>query len=153
MQLSNPNEQQLYERIRRVAVTGTRHGMTKSQRRSFKWLLSRFKVASELIHGDCTGVDVEAAEIAHLREWKPLARPSNLRTRAHCPHSEVIAKPKDPIVRNKDIVDDGDCVVACPKTMSEELRSGTWAAVRYARSQDALLWIVWPNGSVTGPLD
>ena len=153
MKLSNPDAQAIYDFVETVAVTGTKEGMTREQRRSFKWVLSRFPNAHSLVHGDCIGVDEEAGEIAHKRGWRVLKRPSNLKTRAWSKIGEIIEDPKPPLERNKDIVDQGDCVVACPRTMKEELRSGTWAAVRYARKQDALLWFVWPDGSITGPHD
>lgn len=153
MRLSNPDEGVLYERVETIAVTGTRNGMSDKQRKSFKWLLKQFPYAKELVHGDCVGVDEEAGEIADELGMKVLQRPSNLKTRAWSKVGEVIAEPKDPLKRNEDIVNQGDCTIGCPKGMKEERRSGTWAAIRYARSVGTLLWIIWPDGSVTGPLD
>ena len=37
---------------------------------------------------------------------------------------------------------------ATPGGFKEELRSGTWACVRYARKADRPVHIVWPDGKV-----
>lgn len=37
-------------------------------------------------------------------------------------------------------------VVATPKGLEEEARSGTWHAVRHARKFGAMLCVVWPDG-------
>ena len=48
--------------------------------------------------------------------------------------------------RNRDIVDACDILIACPRTLKEELRSGTWATVRYARKVGKPVAILWNNG-------
>lgn len=55
---------------------------------------------------------------------------------------------KPNLVRNKDIVESTDVLLACPKG-PEELRSGTWSTVRLARKQGKRVVIFWPDGSVT----
>ena len=70
--------------------------------------------------------------------------------RAHVSHSVLTTKRiKPPLDRNRDIVDACDVLIATPKDFVEELRSGTWATVRYARKQRKPLVIVWPNGETT----
>jgi hypothetical protein len=51
--------------------------------------------------------------------------------------------------RNGHIVDASHVMIACPRLMHEELRSGTWMTIRYARRADKPLAIVWPDGSIT----
>lgn len=152
MRLSNHTNESVYDRIDVVSFTGTRRGMTGKQRKSFRWILKKLK-ADTLVHGDCVGADEEAGEEANDLGMVVHLLPSTSETRAFSKVGIVIAEPKPPLERNPDIVDAGNCLIACPAKMQEELRSGTWAAVRYARKQDCLIWIVWPDGSLTWPFE
>src|SRR5262245_55419877 len=49
---------------------------------------------------------------------------------------------------HRQIVDETEALIATPRGFKEELRSGTWACVRYARKAGRTLHIVWPDGSV-----
>ena len=99
-------------------------------------------------HGDCIGSDKQANDIAHCRGLKVVVHPpTNPSNRAFC-NGHIIHPPKDYIRRNHDIVDATERLVAAPATMSEELRSGTWATVRYARRTGKPVSLVFPNGSV-----
>ena len=97
--------------------------------------------ATELHHGDCIGADT----IAH-RLWGSktvIHPPIDNGRRSFCVGREtkyVSAKPF--IERNHDIVDACQVLVACPRTMREEIRSGTWATVRYARKLGKIVFIV-----------
>jgi len=58
----------------------------------------------------------------------------------------VLYNARPPLTRNHDIVDCTELLIACPKSMKEELRSGTWATVRYARKLERPVIIIYPNG-------
>ena len=150
MRLSNPPEGALYDAVHAVSLTGTRRGLQPEQKRALKWLLKKMNAFS-FHHGDCVGADVEAAALAHALGMKIYRYPSDLNISGDSPYGLLAQGPKSPLTRNMDIVNKGDCLVACPRTMSEELRSGTWTTVRYARKQGRLVWIVWPDGSLTSP--
>lgn len=51
---------------------------------------------------------------------------------------------KPPLKRNYDIVDACDILLAAPRTLTEELRSGTWATIRYARKTGKKYLILAP---------
>ena len=53
----------------KVGVTGTRSGMNKRQQQEFTDFLNELG-SGEFHHGDCVGVDVEAARIAEKLGWK-----------------------------------------------------------------------------------
>lgn len=53
---------------------------------------------------------------------------------------------KPPLVRNHDIVDSTELLIACPKEQVEVLRSGTWATIRYARKKEITVWLIDPEG-------
>jgi hypothetical protein len=52
------------------------------------------------------------------------------------------------LVRNHEIVDDSQVLIAAPKEFTEQLRSGTWATIRYARKIGRTVRIVFPDGSI-----
>jgi len=127
--------------------------MTKKQLKSFKELLIEMK-ADLLVHGDCIGADDQAGNVAGSLGMSVNKRPSTLSDdRAFSKVGTVVAEERPPLDRNRDIVDDGDCLIACPRRMKEERRSGTWATVRYAAKIDTPLWLVWPDGSVKSPVE
>lgn len=70
--------------------------------------------------------------------------------RAHCYATDydIVYSPQDPLVRNRDIVSCSDIMIATPKTIHEERRSGTWATIRYARELKKKLYIIAPNGAL-----
>lgn len=137
--------------VETVAVTGTREGMTPKQRQAFKSLLVKLKV-SVLIHGDCVGADAQMDRIAKRLDLRVKTRPANMpKYRAHCEDTEILADPEDPLVRNRKMVDETKVLIACPQKFKNELLSGTWSTVRYAKNTDSLVWIVYPDGSVVGP--
>jgi hypothetical protein len=140
----------------RVGFTGTREGMTDVQLARFRSGLARLVEAGAVLfrHGCCVGADEQAAVavVAHHPEVTVFGHPSDLPgltsdDAMRC--CDDTAYPEPPLDRNRHIVDGCDVLVACPKGMAEEQRSGTWATVRYARVQNKRVVIVWPNGDAT----
>ena len=85
-------------------------------------------------HGDCIGSDAIAHHIAKDLGFKIHIHPPNISTlRAKC-KADIVERPLPYLQRNKFIVDACQLIFAMPKNpKEEELRSGTWATVRYAR--------------------
>lgn len=122
--------------------------MTESQKTCFEAVLIKSK-ASLFIHGDCVGADADAHIVANKLGIQIHKRPCNLNSqRAFMAGGLVIAEPENPLDRNRKIIDDGEILVACPGELFEELRSGTWAAIRYARKINKAIILLWPNGKV-----
>lgn len=132
-----------------TGFTGTQSGMTAKQHRATRTLFPiLFGITGrEFHHGDCTGADDEAHWIA--RECGVLVHvhpPNNRSKRAFCKGDRY--SPSAPYLeRNHHIVDATLALVATPKG-AEELRSGTWSTVRYARKLTRPLYIVQPGGTV-----
>lgn len=106
---------------------------------------------AEAHHGDCCGADQSFHWV--VEHTQPQAEihihpPANDNKRAFC-DGHVYYDVKDYLDRNRDIVDACDVLIACPRTMSEELRSGTWATVRYARKVGKPVAILWKDGKYT----
>lgn len=124
--------------------------MTAAQRSKFYDVFAGM-LPDWLHHGDCIGADAEAHEAALRMGTLIYIYPSTARTRAWCQGAAMMAAPKPPLDRNPDIVNAGECVIATPGQMVEELRSGTWAAIRYARRVRKPVHIIWPDGSYVPP--
>lgn len=130
-----------------VGFTGTQIGMTDEQKKAFKRLIAEIE-PTIFRHGDCIGAD----EQAHRRVRKYTSAqiivhpPDNATKRAFCEADKVLAV-KPYLNRNHDIVDGSDLLIATPGERKEQLRSGTWATIRYARSKRKPICIIWPDGS------
>ena len=109
-----------------VGFTGTRTGMSEEQRDQFCLMLACFRSKNMNVfhygaHADVElKADVEAATIA--------GGEMGFELEPHC------ASRGGELVRNRDIVAAVDVLIAAPLVDKEELRSGTWATIRYARA-------------------
>ena len=127
-----------------VGFTGTQDGMTDRQIKAASVIIGMFsKCPWTLHHGDCIGADEDMHSMAAGRAKTVLHPPSNPAKRAYCEADEVL--PALPYLeRNRAIVDACGILVATPKGLQEELRSGTWATVRYARKRGVPVIVLDP---------
>lgn len=115
-----------------VGITATRKGLTPYQKTALEAKLRELKAVS-LHHGDCQGGDADAHEIGRKLHLFIVGHlPSNPSQRALCDFDEI-RYPKPYLERNRNIVNESDYMIALPSSSQEELRSGTWATIRYAR--------------------
>lgn len=131
----------------RISFTGTRAGMSEWQKQQLrKFFESNVNSITYFVHGSCAGADVEAHRIARDtlgRNIYIIAVPSTAKTRVEV-DANYTFDPKPPLERDKDIVNLGcDLLIAAPRRMYEELRSGTWHTVRYARKKKVKVEILW----------
>lgn len=115
----------------KVGFTGTQIGMSERQKVALRAELAK---ATEFHHGDCVGADAEADQIARELGTKiHIHPPINPSKRAFCYRLGDVIWPEDEyLARNHDIVNATRELIAAPKSDREELRSGTWATIRYA---------------------
>lgn len=126
--------------------TGTQEGMTPFQKGAIRGLFSL--ISGELHHGDCIGSDAEAHDIAVELGWEIVIHPpSNPAKRAFKTASRIL-RPWPYLERNHHIVDATKVLVATPKEYEEQMRSGTWATIRYAQKKHRPILIVYPNGNI-----
>jgi len=98
-------------------------------------------------HGDCIGADTQALRLVRelfpvcvIHGWPQSLIPSKVSYNfCHIRHASM-----HPLDRNKRIVDASDLLIAAPKTETEQLRSGTWATVRYAKYRKKNVHILFP---------
>ena len=132
----------------KVGFTGTRKGMTGSQYMSVKRLLHDLQ-PTDAYHGGCTGADTDFHILSLACGIAPEIFPSNIpSTYGFWKGAKAIHSPNKPLVRNRIIVHMSDVLIATPKGSREELRSGTWATIRYMRRRGKLIYIVFPDGVV-----
>lgn len=134
--------------MRHIGFTGTRKVI---ENRNIEFLLRgllkeyREEGQCTLHHGDCIGMDEMAHWFASELDYYIVVHPpANPKYRAYCEKFKItkqnkiiILSEKDYLVRNKRIVNASEFMIAAPIDPQKEiLRSGTWAAVRYARKQN-----------------
>lgn len=143
----------------KVGFTGTRNGMTAAQYSEFCVVIKNIiEEMTEFHHGDCVGSDYESHNAVHkisnLSDSSVIMHihpPSNSSLRAWCDKGIIKQHtPKLYLVRNHDIVEAVDFMIATPAQMTEKLRSGTWSTIRYARLLRVDLCIIYPDGSIKG---
>jgi hypothetical protein len=134
----------------RYGFTGSSTITYPAQRSSFtSWLSAHREEMENFDHGDC----VMADEFAHamVREFTgafiTIHPPLIDSKRAFC-GGDTWTIPKPYLERNKDVVRVCDTLLAMPHG-KEEMRSGTWSTVRFARKLGKPIVIFWPDGLIT----
>lgn len=134
----------------KIGFTGTQRGQTGRQLKEFSRFMSNPEIC-QFHHGDCIGADEEAHGICDGLVPRIVIHPPRVKTKrafCRCRKSALdILLQKDYLDRNHDIVDATEMLIATPGEKEEQLRSGTWATVRYARKQNKPILIIFPDGS------
>jgi hypothetical protein len=138
-----------------IGFTGTQIGMTARQAIRLYEVIKQLSLEegiTEAHHGDCIGADDEFHFI--LREYFASVRisihPCTIKDKRAGNSAEHVFPVKPPLDRNRYIDDVISVLLAAPRTMCEEQRSGTWMTVRYLLKTypEKRLIIVYPDGSV-----
>lgn len=138
-----------------IGFTGARRGLTAAQLEALRGWLEVNLVGGEVVHhGACVGADEQFADVVSCLPHVDhvYAHPSDVpgtTSDLALSLADEVCEIRPPLARNKDIVALVDVLLACPAGMAEELRSGTWATVRYARKAGKRILIFWPDGSVS----
>lgn len=129
-----------------VGFTGTQRGMTREQKETLDTFLS--EECGEFHHGDCIGADAEAHEIALRLGYSVVIHPPiNSSKRAFCAYAAQTRIAAQYLDRNKDIVIASQVLIATPGEKEEQLRSGTWSTVRYAKALRKNVVLIFPDGT------
>lgn len=138
----------------RVGFSGSRQGMTNNQVLHVHMLLGdlRSAGATQVTHGMCQGSDKQFHDMAKAlgyfiigcpgvtAAWEPY-----LRADVEC---DLVRAEKPFLVRNRDIVTESDVMIVTPREKTEQHKgSGTWASIRYTRTANKPLVVLWPDGS------
>jgi hypothetical protein len=132
-----------------IGFTGTQHGMTDLQRQNFQKLIVQCS-PGKFCHGDCVGSDSEAHVFVRntLKQCLIEIFPPKISTKRAYQVADILNVESDYLERNHKIVDASDCVIATPKEDREQLRSGTWATIRYAKKKHKHIYIIYPLGTI-----
>ncbi len=138
----------LFHEPKRVGFTGTQRGMTEIQLAMFVTILAATS-PDQLHHGDCVGADAQAHDAADAMGVRTVKHPPVNASKQANKAADETRPPRPYLVRNRNIVDETDALIAAPGEMEEKLRSGTWSTIRYAKRRGKRVTIVRPDGSVS----
>ncbi len=101
-----------------------------------------------LHHGMCIGGDADGHVIAKsLNYWVIGHPPQNPYLVAQLECDELrLEMPY--LIRNKNIVDETEMLIAVPAEPEEQQRGGTWSTYRYAKKIGKSTVLILPNGNV-----
>lgn len=142
--------------MKRIGFTGTRAGMTAKQKLALHGLLEQADEDAygiEFHHGGAPGADKESHDTVRMMK-SMITGATNIVVHPAIDGgrnwfgAKIVHDPKPPLIRNHDIVDETEILIATPRRTHEELRSGTWATIRYARKVGREVYIIWPDGSI-----
>lgn len=134
-----------------VGFSGTRLGTRPAQTEAIARLIYHMR-PTRFVHGGAPGADMIAHRIAESIHTPEIEiHPSDQRSPAvwsgmgsHC----TIYPALPPLDRNKVLVRRIWGLLACPRSDVEELRSGTWSTVRYARAWGVPIYIIQQDGTI-----
>ena len=133
----------------RIAVTGTRSGMTAYQAELLQSMLGLCGPGHDFHHGDCVGADVEAAEAARSAGMYIICHPPIKDDLRAFHASDEFRTPQSYFARNRALVDECDLLIVLPFQMSHQSSGGTWYTHDYAVRRGKNVTIIWPKETTT----
>lgn len=130
-----------------VGFSGTRSGMSLAQIRGFHSLIQEAPLGDWFHHGDDLGSDSQAHDISKEYGLKVHVHPPENDAHRAFKVGDKSSYPEPYLVRNKDIVNETEVLVATPDG-EERTRSGTWQCIRYARKLKRPIYIILPSGEI-----
>lgn len=133
-----------------IGVTGTRSGMNDRQTDFIINFLNEISAKTDksllyFHHGDCIGVDIEAAGIARGVDFTIIGHPPIKTELRGFFDDDETRTPKGYFARNRDIVDDSSLMLVVPWQNEWSNNGGTWYTHDYAKKQNKDFLIVWPD--------
>jgi len=137
---------------KKAGFTGTSKGASPAQLKELEEKLVKLKEDGfdELHHGLCIGADEQCAIIAKRLGYRVVAHPglpkdpTNMMYRSEFAENDEVREAKKFIERDRGIVDEVERMLAAPLTREEQVRSGTWTTVRYARKVGRQVDLILP---------
>lgn len=129
----------------KIGITGTREGMNEHQFELLQqYLTLHYCEGAEFHHGDCVGVDAEAAMLAKDIGYRIISHPGptvgDLRAFVECDESR---EPASHFKRNRTIVETCDCLIVVPLQNSWQPHGGTWYTHDYAKKTNKPFVVFW----------
>jgi hypothetical protein len=138
--------------------TGTQEGMTKAQEIGLRYLFrehatghGRGDLGQDEFHfGDCIGADAQAFDIAEEFHFFTVSYPGPNSEKRAFKNASIIRSTRPNLIRNREIVDACELLLATPLQTSEIVRSGTWSTIRYAQRVRRQKYVILPDGELMG---
>ena len=130
----------------KIGITGTRSGMNDRQMIALIDLLESYYVDGiEFHHGDCIGVDLEAAVIAKETKYRVICHPP-IKDELRAYHeSDETRSPLSYFARNRNIVNETDLLVVVPYQNEHQDHGGTWYTHDYALKVGKPVFVIYPG--------
>lgn len=131
-----------------ITFAGSRIGISHAQLDTIKNLLDQLKVSSDdiALHGCCTGADTDIHHICQKKDMTIVGYPAFADQYQLAEECDKRMPQMSPLKRNHAMVNRCTLVIAAPGTQKEQLRSGTWATIRYCKKLKKPLHVVYPDG-------
>ena len=136
----------------RVGITGTREGMNDIQRTEVRKVLHDLAREAEsedqvphFHHGDCRGVDVEAAAMARELGYTVVCHPPTSDSERGHFGGDIVHRPKGYLERDRAIVDSVDVLLVVPLQNIWQSSGGTWYTHDYAVKRGVPVSIFYPG--------
>ena len=129
----------------KVGITGTREGMNEKQSKQVREFLEQFPLGTEFHHGDCKGVDVQAAAIAKELGFRIICHPPKLTEQQGFFGGDETREPSGYLQRDRNIVDEADTLIVVPLQDEWQPKGGTWYTHDYAIKRSKPVTIFYPN--------
>lgn len=130
-----------------LGITGTREGMTEKQLLEVGRFLHEqsAEIGCTLHHGDCMGVDVQAARIADALGFRTVCHPPVETVLRAYHQSTVILEPLGYLARDRKIVDSVELLLVVPKQNQWQPTGGTWYTHDYAKKTGVPIKMFYPE--------
>jgi hypothetical protein len=132
----------------KVGVTGTRSDINQYQIDTLYRLLPAIghgRINMEFHHGDCVGADVTAAEVARHFGYKIVCHPPEKNDLRAFFDSDEHREPLSYFARNRNIVDETQCLLVLPYQTEWQTNGGTWYTYDYAKKKNKPRIVIYPN--------
>lgn len=128
----------------KVGVTGTREGATAYQLAELRTVLTELK-GTEFHHGDCKGVDEQAAAIAKELGYKIVCHPPESDYLRAYFLADEMREPAGYLKRDRAIVDSVDVLLVVPLQNAWQPKGGTWYTFDYAVKKGKPVSVIYPG--------
>jgi hypothetical protein len=135
----------------KIGITGTRSGASDEQLVSLGHLMGSViarEPTVELHHGDCVGVDLQAAIFASKMDIHTVCHPPVDESLRANHKSDTILPQLNHFARNRNIVDASDILIVIPYQDEWQPRGGTWYTHDYAVKKGVDVATIEQSGTI-----
>lgn len=139
--------------MQNIGITGTRNGMTQNQKEVFIDVLEHviflYPEIEQFHHGQCIGVDVEAAVICEdYFDLRIVSHPPIKNNLIGICTNHIVKPAAGYFERNRDIVLDSDLMFVIPFTEEKQDKGGTWYTFNYSLKLNKPTILILPSGKI-----